>query len=94
LRTPPDDCRKYAAMSSMSRSVISVGRNRGLDPPVFERRGDANWLWLPSAGCLRAMLRFAGFDPLGCYEHRHVTTVVARATPVETLYGPRADPPA
>lgn len=72
----------------------ALARKRGLDSPVIERRGYANWLWLPTASCLRAMLRFAGFEPLGCYEHRHVTTVVARAVPVETQYGPRADPTA
>lgn len=66
-------------------------RKRGLDSAVIERRGYANWLWLPTPSCLRAMIRFSGFEILWCYEHRHVTTVVARAVPVETQWGPRDD---
>jgi SAM-dependent methyltransferase len=69
-------------------------RKRGLDSAVIEHRGYANWLWLPTASCLRAVVRFAGFETLGCYEHRHVTTLVARAARVETRWGPRLDPPA
>jgi len=69
-------------------------RKRGLDSAVVEHRGYANWLWLPTASCVRAMVRFAGFEPLACYEHRHVTTLVARAAPVETQWGPRRDPSA
>lgn len=70
------------------------GRKRGLDSTVIERRGYANWIWLPTASCLRAMVRFAGFETLACHEHRHVTTLVARAVPVETQWGPRDEPAA
>jgi SAM-dependent methyltransferase len=69
-------------------------RKRGLDSAVIERRGYANWLWLPTPSCLRAMVRFAGFETLASYEHRHVTTLVARAVAVEAQWGPRADSPA
>ena len=69
-------------------------RKRGLDSAVIEHRGYANWLWLPTPSCVRAMVRFAGFRTLGCYEHRHVTTLVAQAVPVQTQWGPRRDSPA
>ena len=69
-------------------------RKRGLDSAVIERRGYANWLWLPTPSCLRAMIRFVGFETLASYEHRHVTTLVARAVAVEAQWGPRAEPPA
>lgn len=61
---------------------------RGLDSAVIERGGYANWLWLPTASCLRAMLRFSGFSVEECFEHRRVTTILATAAPVETRWAP------
>lgn len=85
----------YLATAERERlDFPSPSRKRGLDSGVIERRGYANWLWLPTPSCLRAMARFAGFETLACHEHRHVTTLVARAIAVETQWGPRADPPA
>src|SRR5262249_33147555 len=72
----------------------AAARKRGLDSAVVERRGDAHWLWLPTPSCPRARARFAGFETVACHEHRHVTTLVARAAPVETRWGPRDDSPA
>ena len=63
---------------------------RGLDSEVILARGYGNWLWLPSASCLRAVLRFAGFTVQECFEHRRVTTIVATASPIETRWGPRS----
>jgi 2-polyprenyl-3-methyl-5-hydroxy-6-metoxy-1,4-benzoquinol methylase len=80
----------YLGAAERARLDFAVpARKRGLDSAVIEHRGYANWLWLPTASCVRAMVRFAGFETLSCYEHRHVTTLVARAVPMETQWGPR-----
>jgi SAM-dependent methyltransferase len=69
-------------------------RKRGLDSDILPERGYANWIWLPTASCLRAMLKFAGFEVEECFEHRRATTVVARVAQIGTRWGPtivRAD---
>lgn len=68
-------------------------RKTGLDSDIIPERGYANWLWLPTASCLRAMLRFAGFEVDECIEHRRATTIVARAAAVETRWGPNTPRP-
>lgn len=63
-------------------------RKPGLDSDVCPERGYANWIWLPTASCVRAMVSFAGFTIEECIEHRRVTTVLARATEIPTRWGP------
>jgi SAM-dependent methyltransferase len=69
-------------------SYAGAFRKRGLDSDVIPERGYANWLWLPTASCLRAMIRFAGFEVDECVEHRRATTIVAHAAAIETRWGP------
>jgi hypothetical protein len=69
-------------------NFLGPHRKRGLDSDVIPDRGYANWLWLPTASCLRAMVRFAGFEVEECIKHRRVTTVVARSATIETRWGP------
>ena len=81
-------------MDPVARDALNfVGpyRKRGLDSDIVPERGYANWLWLPTASCLRAMTRFAGFEVDECIEHRRSTTIVARAATVATRWG--SNPP-
>jgi SAM-dependent methyltransferase len=81
-------------MDPVARDALNfVGpyRKRGLDSDILPERGYANWLWLPTASCLRAMTRFAGFEVDECIEHRRATTIVARAATVATRWG--SNPP-
>jgi hypothetical protein len=52
----------------------------GLDSDFELDRGYANWVWLPTPGCVRAMLVLAGFSVDEFYPSRRVTTVVASPT--------------
>jgi len=53
----------------------------GLDTPFLPEKGYANWFWLPTPSCVRAMVRTVGFELLACHAFRHVTTIVARPAP-------------
>jgi len=78
-------------MDSAAREALNFPgpyRKRGLDSDILPERGYANWIWLPTASCLRSMLRFGGFEVEESIEHRRVTTVVARVAEIETRWGP------
>ena len=51
---------------------------RGLDSGFDPARGYANWIWLPTPGCVRAMLTLAGFAVQEVHPAKYVTTAVAR----------------
>jgi SAM-dependent methyltransferase len=51
----------------------------GLDSPFDLGRGYANWVWLPTPSCVRAMATLAGFTVQEFYPSRRVTTLVATA---------------
>lgn len=51
---------------------------RGLDSEFASERGYANWIWLPTPGCVRAMLDLAGFTVEEFYPSKWVTTAVAK----------------
>jgi len=53
-------------------------RKPGLDSSFEPARGYANWVWLPTPSCVRAMVELAGFTVSDFYPSRRVTTVVAR----------------
>jgi SAM-dependent methyltransferase len=61
-------------------AYATVHGKPGLDAPFDQRRGYANWIWLPTPSCVRAMVTLAGFAVREYYPSRRVTTIVAAAT--------------
>lgn len=80
-RETPNVAVLLAGLDDETRERMRFGTPRGkagLDTRFTPEAGYANWVWLPTPSCVRAMVTLAGFAVDAYYPTRRVTTIVAR----------------
>ncbi len=75
-------CLDDDARRKLNFTTPKKNKKLALDTPFVPEQWYANWFWLPTPSCLRALVTVAGFEVVDLYRFRRVTTVVAKPAKV------------